>query len=67
VRSRRGLYESLLRLEREGAVVVERDMPAADIALSASTCLSLWPESSVQARTSHTWCMLCMHHTCTLD
>jgi hypothetical protein len=58
VRSRRGLYEALLGLERESAVVVERDMPAADIALSASTCLSLWPESSVQARTSHTSCMV---------
>ena len=48
LRSRRGLYEALLRLEREGAVVVERDMPAAHLALSASTCLNVWPESSVQ-------------------
>lgn len=48
LRSRRGLYEALLRLEREGAVVVERDMPAADLALSASTCLNIWPESSLQ-------------------
>lgn len=48
VRSRRGLYEALLRLEREGAVVVERCMPAADLALSASTCLTLWPEASLQ-------------------
>lgn len=48
VRSRRSLYEAVLRLEREGALVVERNMPAADLALSASTCLSLWPESSLQ-------------------
>lgn len=48
LRSRRGLYEALLRLEREGAVVVERNMPAADLALSASTCLNIWPESSLQ-------------------
>ncbi|KAK9842540.1 hypothetical protein WJX81_005070 [Elliptochloris bilobata] len=48
VRSRRGLYEALLCLEREGAVVVERDMLAADLALSASTCLSIWPEASLQ-------------------
>ena len=48
VRSRRSLYEALLRLECEGAVVVERDMPAADLALSASTCLTIWPEASLQ-------------------
>ncbi len=48
VHTRRPLYEGLLRLEREGAAVVDRQLHAEDIALSADTCCCIWTEDSLK-------------------
>lgn len=48
VRTRRPLYEAVLRLEREGAAVVDRDLQAEDIALSADTCCCIWTEDRLK-------------------
>ena len=49
VRRRRRLYEAVLQLERGGATVLERELRSPDAALSASTCLLLCTEASLQA------------------
>lgn len=49
MRLRRPLYEALLRLEREGAAVVDRPLHGEDIALSAETCCCIWTEASLKA------------------
>ncbi len=48
VRVRRPLYEALLRLEVEGAAVVDRQLPAEDVALSADACCCIWTEDSLK-------------------
>jgi hypothetical protein len=50
LRGSRTLYEAVLLLEREGAVVVERDLGFADLCLSAAACMCLWTERSFQVR-----------------
>ena len=50
VRMRRPLYEALLRLEAEGAAVVDRRLRAEDLALSAGTCCCIWTEDSLKVR-----------------
>ena len=47
VRTRRSLYEALLQLEQQGAVVVERALHHVDVALSPSTCLCIWTEQAM--------------------
>ena len=49
VRRRRTLYEAILQLERGGATVLEQELCSLDAALSASTCLCLCTEASLQA------------------
>ena len=46
VQSSRQLYEASIRLESEGLTVVERQMETADIALSMSTCICLYTDTS---------------------
>ena len=48
VRVRRPMYEALLRLEVEGAAVVDRQLHAEDLALSADTCCCIWMEESLK-------------------
>ena len=48
VRSRRSLHNALMQLEREGAIVVERHITCADLALSESTCCCIWTEQSLK-------------------
>ena len=45
---RRGLYEAVLLAEQHGAVVVERDLPLEDMALSANTAACLWTETHLE-------------------
>lgn len=55
LRCRRSLYEALLQLEQQGAVVVERDLPYVDLVLSPSACMCIWTEEQIlQARRSCT-------------
>ena len=46
--ARRPLYEAMLRLEREGAALVDRQLHGEDIALSADTCCCIWTEDSLK-------------------
>jgi hypothetical protein len=48
VRSRRSLHNALMQLEREGAIVVERHITCADLALSEGTCCCIWTEQSLK-------------------
>lgn len=48
VRSRRGLHNMLMQLEREGAAVVDRPMSCVDLALSVTTCCCIWTEQSLK-------------------
>ena len=48
MRVRRPLYEALLRLEAEGAAVVDRQLRAEDLALSADTCCCIWTEDGLK-------------------
>ena len=48
MRVRRPLYEALLRLEAEGAAVVDRQLRGEDIALSADTCCCIWTEDGLK-------------------
>ena len=57
IRRRRKLYEAILQLERGGATVLEQELRAPDIALSASTCLYLCTEAGLQASS----CSCCLH------
>lgn len=53
LRCRRSLYEALLQLEQQGAVVIERDLPDVDLVLSPSACMCIWTEEQIlQARSS---------------
>lgn len=47
IRTRRSLYEALLQLEQQNAVVVERALNHVDVALSPSTCLCIWTEQAL--------------------
>lgn len=47
IRTRRSLYEALLQLEQQNAVVVERALHHVDVALSPSTCLCIWTEQAL--------------------
>ena len=47
IRTRRSLYEALLQLEQQNAVVIERAMQHVDLALSPSTCLCIWTEQDL--------------------
>jgi hypothetical protein len=47
LRTRRALYEAVLTMERDGAVVVERRMALADVALSPSACLVVWTDDAL--------------------
>ena len=42
IHSNRKLYEAILLLERQSAVIVEREMLSVDLALSASTGMCVW-------------------------
>ena len=53
MRMRRPLYEALLRLEAEGAAVVDRQLRAEDVALSAGACCCIWTEDSLKVRCLH--------------
>ncbi len=44
LRQRRSLYEAVLQLEQQNAVVIERDLPYVDLVLSPSACLCIWTE-----------------------
>ena len=48
VHARRPLFEAMLRLEREGAALVDRQLQGEDIALSADTCCCIWTEDSLK-------------------
>ena len=48
LQGRRSLYEAVLLLEREGAIVMDRDLGYADLCLSPMTCLCMWTEQSFQ-------------------
>ena len=48
MRARRPLYEAMLRLEREGAALVDRQLHEEDLALSAGTCCCIWSEDSLK-------------------
>lgn len=39
-----------MQLEKRGASIIERPLPAADAALSASCCLSIWTADMLQVR-----------------
>jgi hypothetical protein len=47
LRQRRSLYEALLQLEQQNAVVIERDLPYVDLVLSPSACLCIWTEEQL--------------------
>ncbi|KAK9815324.1 hypothetical protein WJX72_001793 [[Myrmecia] bisecta] len=47
LKSRRSLYEAVLQLERQGAVVVERELDGLDLVLTCDTFLRVWTESSL--------------------
>ena len=60
IRTRRSLYEALLQLERQDAVVVERALHHVDVALSPSTCLCIWTEQALLQESN-----LTASHCCT--
>ncbi len=49
-RRRQPLYEAILRLERDGAAVIERPLADAAVVLSAGTCIVLHDEADFQVR-----------------
>ena len=60
VRAQRSLYEAMLRLEREGAAMVDRQLHGEDIALSADTCCCIWTEDSLKVSSrANVFLMLC--------
>ena len=54
IRTRRGLYESVLQLEREGACVVERKLGLVDLVLSPSAALIVH-DNSAQGHVGAVW------------
>lgn len=60
MRTRRPLYEAMLRLERDGAALVDRHLHGEDLALSADTCCCIWTEDSLKVcLRANTFLMLC--------
>ena len=53
IRQRRSLYEALLQLEQQNAVVIERDLPYVDLVLSPSACLCIWTEEQLLQASPH--------------
>ena len=47
---RQPLYEAVLRLERDGAAVIERPLADAAVVLSAGACVVLHDEADFQVR-----------------
>ena len=53
---RRSLYEAVLAVEQQDAVVVDRHLPVEDIVLSPSTCLCLRTVEDLQLVSKLTIC-----------